>query len=105
MKVVEEKSPSRRKLKPASHIKNGRNISRICLSSRQQNMTTTSVQRKKTPTTSILDMTPKCNGYRRRKWIQVQILDETDCISHSTNTLGKSMNRIIFPPAGVNSRA
>ena len=29
---------------------------------------------------------------------QVQILDETDCISHSTNTLGKGMNKIILPP-------
>ena len=29
----------------------------------------------------------------------VQILDETDCISHSTNTLGKGMNPIILPPA------
>ena len=28
-----------------------------------------------------------------------QILDETDCISHSTNTLGKGMNPIIPPPA------
>ena len=26
-------------------------------------------------------------------------LDETDCISHSTNTLGKDMNPIILPPA------
>ena len=25
--------------------------------------------------------------------------DETDCISHSTNTLGKGMNPIIIPPA------
>ena len=25
--------------------------------------------------------------------------DETDCISHSTNTLGKGMNPIIFPLA------
>ena len=25
-------------------------------------------------------------------------LDETDCISHSTNTLGKGMNPIILPP-------
>ena len=32
-----------------------------------------------------------CNGYRRRNW--------TDCISHSTNTLGKGMNPIILPPA------
>ena len=29
----------------------------------------------------------------------VQILDETDCISHSANTLGKGMNPIILPPA------
>ena len=29
---------------------------------------------------------------------RVQILDETDCISHSTNTLGKGMNLIILPP-------
>ena len=29
---------------------------------------------------------------------QVQILDETDCISHSTNTFGKGMNPIILPP-------
>ena len=28
-----------------------------------------------------------------------QILDETDCISHDTNTLGKGMNPIILPPA------
>ena len=27
-----------------------------------------------------------------------QILDETDCISHSTNTLGEGMNPIILPP-------
>ena len=31
--------------------------------------------------------------------IRVQILDKTDCISHSTNTLGKGMNSIIPPPA------
>ena len=30
---------------------------------------------------------------------KVQILDETDYISHSTNTLGKGMNPIILPPA------
>ena len=30
---------------------------------------------------------------------QVQILDETDCISHNTNTLGKGTNPIILPPA------
>ena len=32
-------------------------------------------------------------------YIQIQILDETDGISHSTNTLGKGMNPIILPPA------
>ena len=31
--------------------------------------------------------------------IRVQTLDQTDCISHSTNTLGKGMNPIILPPA------
>ena len=30
---------------------------------------------------------------------RVQILAETDCISHSTNTHGKGMNPIILPPA------
>ena len=30
---------------------------------------------------------------------QVQILDEAVCILHSTNTLGKSMNPTILPPA------
>ena len=35
------------------------------------------------------------NGHSDR----VQILDETDCISHSTNTFGKGMNPIILPPA------
>ena len=30
---------------------------------------------------------------------RVQILDEVDCISHSTNTQGKGMNPIILPPA------
>ena len=29
---------------------------------------------------------------------RVQILDETDCISHNTNTLGKGMNPIILLP-------
>ena len=29
---------------------------------------------------------------------RVQNLDETDCISHSTNTFGKVMNPIILPP-------
>ena len=31
--------------------------------------------------------------------IRVQILNLTDCISHSTNTLGKGMNPNILPPA------
>ena len=35
------------------------------------------------------------NGHGTR----VQILAETDCISHSTNTLRKGMNPIILPPA------
>ena len=30
---------------------------------------------------------------------RVQILDETDSISYSTNTLGKGMDPIILPPA------
>ena len=30
---------------------------------------------------------------------RVQILDEPDYISHSTNTLGKGMNPNILPPA------
>ena len=30
---------------------------------------------------------------------RVQILNETDCISHCTNTLRKGMNSIILPPA------
>ena len=33
------------------------------------------------------------------KAARVQILDETDCILHSTNTLGNGMNPIILPPA------
>ena len=50
----------------------------------------------------ILWRCPWCSRYRRREMntaIRVQILDETDCISHSTNTLGKGMNPIILPPA------
>ena len=30
--------------------------------------------------------------------IRVQILDETVCMSHNANTLGKSMTPIILPP-------
>ena len=47
-------------------------------------------------------MRPWCNGYHRKKMdmaARVQILDETDCILHSTNTLAKNMNPIILPPA------
>ena len=33
------------------------------------------------------------------KALRVQILDETDCISHNTNTFGKDVNPIILPPA------
>ena len=29
----------------------------------------------------------------------VEVPDETDCISHCTNALGKGMNPIILPPA------
>ena len=36
---------------------------------------------------------------------QVQILDETVCISCSANTLGKGMNSIILPLVIGNSRA
>ena len=39
------------------------------------------------------------SSYEMDTVTRVQILDETDCISHSTNTLGKSMNPIILPPA------
>ena len=49
---------------------------------------------------------PGCYGYRHRKMDtvrRVQILDETDWISHSTNTLGKRMNPIILPPAMGNT--
>ena len=35
----------------------------------------------------------------KAKATRVQILDENDCISHCTNTLGKGMNPIILPPA------
>ena len=41
------------------------------------------------------------NGHGER----VQILDENDCISHSTNILGKGMNTIIILSLWVNSRS
>ena len=41
-----------------------------------------------------------CNGYRRRNWTQRhEFKSSTDCITQSTNTLGKGMNPIILPPA------
>ena len=43
---------------------------------------------------------PWCNGYRHRNWTRRHEFKWwTDCISHSTNTLGKGMNPIILPPA------
>ena len=43
---------------------------------------------------------PWCNGYRRRNWTwRHEFKSWTDCISHSTNTLGKGMNPMILPPA------
>ena len=39
-----------------------------------------------------------CNGYRRKIWTRVQILDETNCISHCINALGKGMIPNILPP-------
>ena len=45
---------------------------------------------------------PWCNSYRCRGMdtaTRVQILDETDCISHSTTTFAKGMNPIILPQA------
>ena len=43
-----------------------------------------------------------CNGYRHRIWTrrhEFKSWTRADCISHSTNTLGKCMNPIILPPA------
>ena len=44
---------------------------------------------------------PWCNGYRRRNWTRRHEFESwtRQCISHSTNTLGKGMNPIILPPA------
>ena len=39
------------------------------------------------------------SSYKMDTATRVQILDETDCISHSTNTIRKGMNPIILPPA------
>ena len=35
----------------------------------------------------------------------VQILDETDCISHGADTVGKGINPIILPPAMGQTRS
>ena len=48
----------------------------------------------KTPT-----VRPPASYHEMDTATRVQILDETDCISHSTNTLGKGMNPIILPPS------
>ena len=43
---------------------------------------------------------PGCYCCRRRNWTrQHEFKSWTDCISHSTNTLGKRLNPIILPPA------
>ena len=48
----------------------------------------------------LINRCPWCNGYRRRNWTRRhEFKSWTDCISHSTNTLGKGMNPIILPPA------
>ena len=41
----------------------------------------------------------RCLWWEMYSAAQVQILDEADCISHSTNTFGKGMNPNIFYPA------
>ena len=49
---------------------------------------------------SIILRCPLFNSYRCRKWIRRhEFKSWTDCILHSTNTLGKGMNPIILPPA------
>ena len=40
-----------------------------------------------------------CIVYEMDTATRVQILDKANCISHSSNTLGKGMNPIILPPA------
>ena len=49
-------------------------------------------------TTILNACTKKSGNLLKAPRIHEQILDETDCISHSTNTLGKGMNPIILPP-------
>ena len=39
------------------------------------------------------------SSYEMDTATRVQILDEADCISHTTNALGKCMNPIILPLA------
>ena len=49
--------------------------------------------------TELQHIDPHSYGHNSVSLSRVQILDETDYISHSTNTLGKGMNPIILPPA------
>ena len=42
---------------------------------------------------------PWCNGYRRRNWTRHEFKSWTDCISHSTNTLGKGYESNYSPPS------
>ena len=47
-----------------------------------------------------VNLCPWCNGLRKwTLWHKFKSWTETDCISHSTNTLRKGMNPIILPPA------
>ena len=48
-----------------------------------------------------LSMYPWLSSLQMDTVTRVQILDEIDCILHSTNTLGKGMNPIILPPAAM----
>ena len=47
------------------------------------------------------DNSPKTLNDKTQSLSRINIIqvDDTDCISHSTNTLGKGMNPIILPPA------
>ena len=50
-------------------------------------------------------MCPWCNGYRRRNWKRRhEFKSWTDCISHSTNTLGKEWIQLFSLQLWVNSR-
>ena len=50
----------------------------------------------------VCECMPWCNSYHNRKWTRwhkIKYWMRLFCISHSTNTLGKSMNPAILPPA------